>query len=280
MNFDHVFIRDVEGERRFEAGALPLRIGTGSDCELRLPGPGGEAVALFDLLDGMPFVQPVGRAASLTIHGEPLGTSRRLADGDELEFFGSRIVVAIDDDRLGLDVRLEDSAYVTRPPEMADEEAVPEEEAIAPTAFRRASETSAQVQKERASPLRAIVGTLLVFLLTASYLLFSAKSVQFEINPPEPDSFDIDGGWFRLPVGNRVLLRTGNYTVNVQKKGYYDVKQTFVVGDEPSMTLGLEMRKKPGRLYVQVEPAADAVIMVTAPAASSRATGDSACRRR
>ena len=262
MNFDHVVIRDVEGERRFEASALPLRIGTGGDCELRLPGPGGEAVALFDLLDGTPFVQPVGRSASLTINGEPLGTSRRLADGDELEFFGSRIDVTADDDRLALNVRLEDSAYVTRPPEMAEDDAVPDEEAIAPTAFRRAAETSAQVQKERPSPLRTIVATLLVFLLTASYLLFSAKSVQFEINPPEPNSFDIDGGWFRLPVGNRILLRKGNYTVNVEKQGYYDVKQTFVVGDEPSMTLELEMRKKPGRLFVQVEPVVDAVVTV------------------
>ena len=77
MSFGHVFIRDVEGERRVEGSALPLRIGTGSDCELRLPGPGGEAVALFDLLDGTPFVQPVGRSASLTINGEPLVTSRR-----------------------------------------------------------------------------------------------------------------------------------------------------------------------------------------------------------
>lgn len=262
MNFDHVFIRDVEGEQRFEASSLPLRIGTGGDCELRLPGPGGEAVALFDLLDGTPFVQPVGRSASLKINGEPLETSRRLADGDELEFFGSRIVAAIDDHRLTLEVRLEDSAYVTRPPDVAEDEAVPEEEAIAPTAFRRAAETSAQVQKERASPLRSIVVTLLVFLLTASYLLFSARSVQFEITPPEPDSFDIDGGWFRLPVGNRMLLREGNYTVNVQKAGYYDAKQTFAVGDEPSMTLELEMRKKPGRLYVQVEPVVDAVVTV------------------
>jgi len=262
LNFDHVFIRDVEGEHRFEASSLPLRIGTGGDCELRLPGPGGEAVALFDLLDGTPFVQPVGRSASLKINGEPLETSRRLADGDELEFFGSRIVAAIDDHRLTLEVRLEDSAYVTRPPDVAEDEAVPEEEAIAPTAFRRAAETSAQVQKERASPLRTIVVTLLVFLLTASYLLFSARSVQFEITPPEPDSFDIDGGWFRLPVGNRMLLREGNYTVNVQKAGYYDAKQTFVVGDEPSMTLELEMRKKPGRLYVQVEPVVDAVVTV------------------
>ena len=262
MSFDHVIIRDVEGERRVEAKALPLRIGTGSDCELRLPGPGGQAVALFDLLDGTPFVQPVGRSASLTINAQPLETSRRLASGDELAFYGSRIIVTIDDARLTLDVRLEDSAYVTRPPEVDEDTALPDEEAIAPTAFRRVAETTAQVQKESVGPLRYIVGTLLVFLLTASYLLFSAKSVQFEINPPEPDAFNVDGGWFRLPIGDRILLRKGDYTVNVQKRGYYDVKQTFVVGDEPSMTLELEMRKKPGRLYVQVEPPVDAVITI------------------
>ena len=51
MSFDHLFIRDVEGERRFDAADLPLRVGTGTDCQLRLPGPGGEPFALIDLLD-------------------------------------------------------------------------------------------------------------------------------------------------------------------------------------------------------------------------------------
>ena len=262
MKFDSLYIRDIEGERQVTASSLPLRVGTGSDCELRLPGPGGEAVALLDLLDGRPFVQPVGRAAALSINNEILETSQRLTDGDELQFYGSRIVVSVDADRLLLDVRLEDSAYVTRPPEVSEDEALPEEEAIAPTTFRRAAETAARIEKDRASPLKYIVGTLLVFLLGASYLLFSAKSVQFEIQPPDPDGFNIDGGWFRLPIGDRILLRKGNYTVNVQKKGYYDVKQTFVVGDEPSMTLSLAMRKKPGRLFVQVEPPVDAVVTV------------------
>jgi hypothetical protein len=78
--------------------------------------------------------------------------------------------------------------------------------------------------------------------------LFSAKSVEFEIEPPGPDGFDIDGGWFRLPIGERTLLRKGTYTVNVRKQGYYDVNQSFVVGDEQSMTLSLRMRKKPGKL--------------------------------
>ncbi len=262
MSFDHLFIRDVEGERRVDAGALPLRVGTGSDCELRLPGPGGGPVALLDLLDGIPFVQPVGRAAVLTINGDRLETSRRLDDGDELGFYGSRITVRMADERLLVDVRLEDSAYVTRPPDTADEESLPDEEAITPTSFSRAAETAARHDVHRASPLRYIVGALLAFLLIASYLLFSATPVHFEVLPGEPDSVAVEGGWFRLPIGDRMLLRKGNYTVNVAKQGYFDVRQTFVVGDEPSKTLTLEMRRKPGRLVVNVEPAVDAVVTI------------------
>jgi hypothetical protein len=157
LSFNHLIIRTVEGERRVEARDLPLRIGTSSECELRLPGPGGEPVALFDLLDGTPFVQPVGRGATLAINGDPLDASRRLQDGDELQFYGSRIRLLVDDARLVLDVQLEDSAYVTRPPELPDEEDVPDDETIAPTAFTRAVETAARLEKDKTSPLKIII---------------------------------------------------------------------------------------------------------------------------
>ena len=89
MSFDHLIIRDVEGQRRLDTDSLPLRIGTGSDCELRLPGPGGGPVVMLDILDGEPFVQPVGRDDAVTLNGEPLAASRRLRDKDELAYFGS-----------------------------------------------------------------------------------------------------------------------------------------------------------------------------------------------
>ncbi len=255
-------IRDVHGERKLPQDELPLRLGTGSNCQLRLPGPGGEPVALLDLLDGSPFVQPVGRNTGLKINDADLVTSRRLVDGDSLQFFGSEIKVEVSGDQLILDVRLEDSAYVTRPPEADDGDALPDDESIAPTAFRRVQETGLSSVQEKRSPLKMIVGGGLFALLITSYLLFTAKSVDFEIDPGEPDGFNIDGGWFRLPIGDRVLLRKGNYTVNVEKQGYYDIGQTFVVGDEPSMTVRLRMRKKPGRLVLITEPASDAVVTV------------------
>jgi len=117
--FESLVVRDVEGERSFPRKALPLRVGTGNECQLRLPGPGGDAIAMLDLLDGIPIVQPVGQGTSLLINDAPLETSRRLADGDVLAFFGSEIRVSLGEQGVAIDVRLEDSAYVTQPPESA-----------------------------------------------------------------------------------------------------------------------------------------------------------------
>jgi formylglycine-generating enzyme required for sulfatase activity len=262
LSFDHLIIRDVSGERRVAAGSLPLRAGTGSNCELRLPGPGGGPVILLDLLDGAPFVQPVGRDSAMQINGEPLVSSRRLEDGDQLEYFGSRIRVLATDGRLVLEVRLEDSAYVTRPPDLDDVGTATAEETIAPTAFQRASKTQASIAVARHSPLKSIVGAGLVVLLIASYLLFSARSIQFDVDPAGPDDIDITGGWFRLPLGDRVLLRRGEYTVNVQKDGYYDVSRAFTVGDAPSMRVALTMRRLPGRIAISTAPKVDAAVSI------------------
>ena len=262
MSRGNLVIRDVEGERSFGSDELPLRMGTGTECQVRLPGPGGEPVAMLDLLDGLPIVQPVGRNTSLRINDVALEASRRLVDGDVLQFFGSELRVTVNDSGVAIDVRLEDSAYVTKPPELADDSNRPDDESIAPTAFRRAAEARAQSLTPKRSPLKLIVGGALAVLLTMSFLLFTSVSVDFDIDPAGPDVFEIEGGWFRMPVGNRVLLRKGNYTANIEKDGYYDVGQTFIVGDEPSMTVRLRMRKKPGRMFIVTEPVTDAIVTI------------------
>jgi len=262
LSFDHLIIRDVEGERRVDAGHLPLRVGTGSDCELRLPGPGGGPVMLLDLLDGAPFVQPFGRDNSVQINGEPLVASTRLIDQDELQFFGSRIRIAASDDRLTLHVHLEDSAYVTQAPDLPDAAAAAKDEAIAPTAFRRAAATHATNVATHHSPIKTIVGVSLAVLLLVSYLLFSSASIQFDVTPAEPDDISISGGWFKFPIGDRILLRRGEYTVSVEKQGYYDISQNFSVDDEPSKTIEVTMRRLPGRLSVITDPPVEAVVSI------------------
>lgn len=261
MNVETLLIADVEGERRVNPDELPLKIGSGPDCALRLPGPGRGAVAVLDMLDGAPFVQPVGQTGSIELNGTALTASRRLQADDRLTFFGSRVDVEVVESQLTLKVHLEDSAYITQPPEV-DETDVGADETIAPTAFQRATNLKATTPEVHRSPLKAIVIVGFALLMLASYLLFSARSIQFEITPGEPDSVDIVGGWFRLPLGDRVLLRSGDYTVNVEKAGYYAVSQSFTVADEDSKTISLELRPLPGRLLVTTEPLVDALITV------------------
>ena len=256
-------IRDVEGERPVDAARLPIRVGTGSDCELRLPGPGAAPVMVLDVLDGVPFVQPVGRDESITINGEPLTASRRLQNGDELSYFGSRVLVQLAAERLTLEVRLEDSAYVTRPPELDTAGEQPAEETIAPTAFRRAAEAPrAAADGKGHGTLRWVIGAALAVLIAVSFLLFTSKSVKFEVTPGAPDSFSVSGGWFRMPLGDRILLRKGSYTVQVSQQGYYDVTQNFEVGDEQNVIIDIAMRKLPGHVTVVTNPPTDATVAI------------------
>lgn len=261
LKIDAVVIRDAEGERRLSLSDLPLRFGTGSDCEVRLPGPGSTAVVLLDALDGQAFMQPLGRGNAVTLNGEPLTASRRLQEGDELAYFGTRIVVTFGDKTLFLDVRLEDSAYITKPPDVPAEGLLAEE-TIAPTAFQRAASMGATDKKSTAHRWQAAVGAAIAVLAILSYFMFTSKSIRFEVQPVAADTLEISGGWFRISLADRVLLREGNYTVRVRSKGYYDTHQSFQVDATPSRTILIEMRKLPGFLTVATVPFIDAMVTI------------------
>jgi len=262
LKFNAVILIDSEGERRLDARKLPLRLGTGTDCEIRLPGPGSSAVALLDELDGEPFVQPIGTTGVLKINGEALIASRKLTAGDVLEFFGSRVVVGEADGAMQLIVQLEGSAYVTKPPELADSSATATEEKIVATAFRRAADTTAPEVSHSGVRWQTVVGSVIAVLVVISWLIFSSKSIQFDVQPAGMDEITITGGWFKIPLGERILMRQGTYTVSVKKEGYYDVAQSLQIDDAPSRTVIIEMRKLPGQLTVATEPAVDALVTV------------------
>lgn len=262
MKFDSVIVIDAEGERRYTPDQLPLRLGTSSDCEIRLPGPGNAPVATLDNLDGEPFIQPAGRGGALTINGDVLHTVKRLVTGDALEFFGTRIEIGERDGAMLLQLRLEDSAYITRPPELPAADADANDEIIAPTAFQRAAEIQSLETTGRIHRWQYFAAAAMVLLVALSWLLFSSKSIRFEVQPGEPDEFSVSGGWFKLPLGDRILMRKGFYTVHVKKAGYYAFSQALRVDDAPSRTVLIELRKLPGTLNVFTDSLTEAVVTV------------------
>jgi hypothetical protein len=262
LKFDSVLVRDSEGDRRFSIAKLPLRLGTGSDCVIRLPGPGSAAVALLDELDGQAFVQPLGRNAALTINDQPLTATRRLAAGDVIGFYGSRVLIREESTALVCEIQLEDSAYVTRPPDVGAAAGRAPEELIAPTVFQRKREVGIIEDRPPRWRWQHAVAAGIVALLLLSYLLFSARSIKFDVQPAEPDELSISGGWFSMPFGDRVLMREGSYVVHVKKKGYYDVDPALQGDEHPSRTVLIELRKLPGHLTVATDPMVDALVTV------------------
>ena len=173
-----------------------------------------------------------------------------------------RIVVGESDKALSLDVRLEGSAYVTKPPELDAARPGSDEETIVATAFRRAAEIKPVDTGQPGHRWQIAVGGAVAVLMLLSWLLFTSKSIQFDVQPAGADSVEVTGGWFKLPVGERILMREGTYTVNVTRSGYYDVSQTLEVDEAPSRTVVIEMRKLPGQVTVVSDPPVDAVVTV------------------
>lgn len=262
MKFDSVLVRDSEGDRRFSIAKLPLRLGTGGDCVIRLPGPGSAAVALLDELDGQAFIQPIGRNAALTINDQPLSATRSLAAGDVIGFHGSRVLIREEQTAMVCEIQLEDSAYVTRPPEVGAADGRAPEELISPTVFQRKRQVGIVEDRPPARRWQSWVAAGIVALLLISYLLFSARSIKFDVQPAEPDELSISGGWFKLAFGDRILMREGSYVVHVKKDGYYEVDQALLVDETPSRTVLIELRKLPGRLTVATDPMVDALVTV------------------
>ena len=70
--------------------------------------------------------------------------------------------------------------------------------------------------------------------------------MKFEIQPGDVDLLSIQGGWFKIPLGDRYLLRPGDYSIEIKKDGYYPLIQNFIVTDELNQIVSISLKKLPG----------------------------------
>lgn len=102
-------------------------------------------------------------------------------------------------------------------------------------------------------------GAGLAVLALGAWFVFTALAVAIDVRPA-PDRLAIEGGW-SIPVGERHLLRPGEYRVVAEKTGYRVLTETFTVARDGDDSFRFEMRKKPGRLQLATEPAETTVLI-------------------
>lgn len=259
---DWILRTDVGGStRHFAAAALPVTIGGEPGNDIHLAGVTGSVG--IGLLDGVFFLQPGKGARNLRIGGELVSGARRLADGDVVNLDSARIECRLAEGRLTLDIEARMTAGDTAPPdldELARIERSQDEVAITPISFRPGAATSGS-RGRRPSNAALAVGSAFVLLAVLAWFAFTAKSVEL-VFEPEPVAIELPGTLFKVQVGDRYLLRTGNHRVTAELPGYYPLDEEVEVGESPDQTIRLALTKLPGKIELATEPEVGAEVRV------------------
>ena len=248
--------------RRFTAAELPLLVGGGPECDIRLHGISGSLQ--IGMLDGAYFVQPGRDTRGLRVEGELVTGSRWLQNRQTVALDTARIRCSLQGGLLDLSIEGQLTGGDTAPPdleELAREMGEADEVAVEPIAFRPGMSESASDADAGPSRTRIIVGTAFGVLILLGWFAFTAKSVQL-VTVPQADEIDLPGTVFKLQIGDRYLLRSGSHRVVAQRAGYHLLDSFIEVGQSPAQTVELELVKLPGIITFTTEPDVSADVQV------------------
>jgi formylglycine-generating enzyme required for sulfatase activity len=126
-----------------------------------------------------------------------------------------------------------------------------ERQAIKPAAFTPRGDDQGH-RRFRARPLQMVLAAVLLLFALSLWFLFTAKSVLFTFDPTYSE-LEIEGG-LQLQLGERYLLRSGEYQLRASAPGHYPLALDLVVGDEDAQSVHLQLQRLPGRLSFNSVP--------------------------
>ncbi|MFO7303988.1 MAG: PEGA domain-containing protein [Gammaproteobacteria bacterium] len=254
---NELIIRESLGERRISAAELPLSIG-GEGSAIVLAGRPEGPEAYLGIHEEQLFVQPVDGAEVLH-NGMRVHRSIWLHEGDVVNFGLSRIRIVRSADAYVIEVEDGSSGNITIPPVLPEQariwgESEAESERIDAIQFR-ASGPSRGHRAVTFNPMRVALAAAVVIGSAIMWFVLTATSVSIVTDPAEAD-ISVRGGLLAVPIGQRVLLRPGEYQVRAEHPGYRPAELDIVVTKDGNHRFELRLEKLPGRLQIQTpEPA-------------------------
>jgi formylglycine-generating enzyme required for sulfatase activity len=250
-----LILRDPLGERALSAADFPVSVG-GPGHTIVLPGASASTLAWIALHDGQLFLQPAQGCEPPLCNGAPVSRPTWLHEGDVIDVARGRLRVGARDGLRVLDVEDGSSGNLTVPPEAPLVDVVSGggedgDERIDAVAFRRPAAQA--VSDRRIGPW--LVGGLLVAVLGCSTWFFATgHAVKIDVVPAD-SAVRLHGGLV-LPAGGNHFARPGEYTVEIQRKGYVSLRAPIKVTDAPNQSFEYRLAKLPGILQVQTPVAA------------------------
>jgi formylglycine-generating enzyme required for sulfatase activity len=131
-------------------------------------------------------------------------------------------------------------------------------EVIAPSSFTPLEQAPAKTPSPQ-RPGRTILYVSLALVALVLAFLLTAQSVLIVVKAEAPTKLSVSG--LALPLGQRYLLRPGDYDVNVTAEGYQPLVTTINVDKRDNQSVELSLQALPGRLSVDSAPQGATVIV-------------------
>lgn len=106
-------------------------------------------------------------------------------------------------------------------------------------------------------PVHIVLAAILVVAALMLVFLFSAKSILIETDPGDAN-FAISGG-LAIKLGERYLLRPGEYDLRASHDEYFPLKQSFIVTSDQRQRFAFTLQRLPDMLTVNSTPAGAAL---------------------
>lgn len=88
----------------------------------------------------------------------------------------------------------------------------------------------------------------LLLATAAAWFVLTAKSVYVQVEPLTAE-INIEGGT-AIRIGERYLMRSGDYRVRLQETGYFDLEALLEVGEPAAQTHSFELEPRPGIITI------------------------------
>jgi formylglycine-generating enzyme required for sulfatase activity len=248
-----LIVRESLGERRFGATEFPVSVGgTGSVIVMNGRPPGAEAY--IGMHEEQLFVQPADGAEVLH-NGLRVRGSTWLRAGDVVNLGAARLRLTRNDEERVVEVDDGSTGNITAPPIItasARLQGQSEADAERIDAIRfRASEVQKAPRRISLSPVRVVLGLMALVVAVILWFVFTATSVSM-LTDPTAAVVKVSGGLPAIRLGDRVLLRPGDYVARAELQGYVPSEQKIKVTDAPNQEFSLRLAKLPGKVKIEV----------------------------
>ncbi|MDY6944802.1 MAG: PEGA domain-containing protein [Pseudomonadota bacterium] len=247
-----LIVREALGERRFTATDFPIAVG-GQGSAIVMAGRPEGAEAYLGMHEDQLFVQPADGAEVLH-NGVRVHSSTWLRSGDVINFGAARLRLAQRDDERVVEVDDGSSGNITAPPIIEASSRMQggegDAEHIDALQFRPSGQVKAK-PKVTLDVKKIVIGIAAAVVAVVLWFIFTATSVSVRTDPAAA-VVAIEGTLPAMRVGDRVLLRPGDYSIKATQPGYSPAQLQAKVTSEPNQIFSLKLQKLPGKVRVDV----------------------------